>query len=69
MNIYRNRATPSGDRRGKWAIRNGGYTADIRRIDGGIYAEHTADIRQTYGEHAPKMVLNIRRTYGGHTPL
>ena len=40
---------------GKWAIRYGGYTADIRRIYGGW----SADIRRTYGKHTP----NIRRTY------
>ena len=50
---------------GKWAIRYGGYTADIWRKYGGYTAdgrrtcgEHTADIRQTYVEHT----ANIRRT-------
>ena len=53
----------------KWAIRYGGYAADMRRIYGGHTADiwqicsgYMVDIRPMVGRYA----TDIRRTYGGH---
>ena len=54
---------------GKWAIRYGGYAADIWRTHGGhaadmwrIYGGYMADGRQICGGHA----ADIRQTCGGY---